>query len=268
MVEREKKPVAAAKQKSKPDSKSAAKVAVKASATRGRSSVARKAGVVSPSPALSAVQPPADAVEHLRASDAKLRRFIDRVGPCLLLPTRKAKTPYEALGHAIVFQQLSGKAAGTIFSRVAALFPKGRLDPEFLLSLPDEKLRGAGLSRGKLASLRDLSEHAKAGRIPTWRQMLAKDDDEWLIEHLTQVRGIGRWTVEMMLIFQLGRPDVLPLTDLGVRKGAARLDGKSELPDAATLTARAEKWRPYRSVASWYLWRIAELPTSKQARSG
>jgi methylated-DNA-[protein]-cysteine S-methyltransferase len=199
------------------------------------------------------------AVGHLRSADARLARVIDEVGTCRLR-TRPAHSTFLALAESIVYQQLTGKAAATIFARVCALFPNAHAGfaPEQLLRVSDARLAGAGLSRGKLLSLRDLAQRAAIGQIPTLDQ-LAQMDEEAIVAQLTQVRGIGRWTVEMLLIFRLGRPDVLPLDDLGVRKGLGVMLGRREPPDRDALAKRGERWRPYRSVASWYLWRAGEL---------
>ncbi|MBI2962905.1 MAG: methylated-DNA--[protein]-cysteine S-methyltransferase [Deltaproteobacteria bacterium] len=199
------------------------------------------------------------AIAHLRASDAALARLIDAVGPFGL---RLKRTPglFAALAEAIVYQQLSGKAAATIFARVCALFPRryGGPTAEQILRAPDEKLRAAGLSRSKLLSLRDLARKAKAGEIPALAET-RRMTDEAIVERLTEVRGIGRWTAEMLLIFRLGRPDVLPADDYGVRKGFAVAFRKRALPTRDELERRGERWRPYRTVASWYLWRAVEV---------
>ena len=201
---------------------------------------------------------PDAAVAHLRAVDATLARLIDSVGPLALAQTTTASL-FGALAEAIVHQQLSGRAAQTIHARVCALFPRGQHGPsaEQILRCSDAKLRGAGLSRAKLAALRDLARHAKDGEIPTLAE--ARElDDEALVERLTRVRGIGRWTVEMLLIFRLGRPDVLPVDDFGVRKGYALAYRKRALPAPKELSKLGERWAPYRSAAAWYLWRAAD----------
>jgi methylated-DNA-[protein]-cysteine S-methyltransferase len=195
---------------------------------------------------------PAAAVEHLRAADPRLRALIDRVGPCRLRPARR-QTLFDALAAAIVSQQLTGRAAATIFARLCALWPGG-LEAQVVHDAPDERLRGAGLSGAKQRALRDLARRTLAGELPSMRQLARMDDDE-IVERLIVVRGIGRWTVEMLLIFRLGRPDVLPLDDYGVRKGFAKTFGRADLPSRAALERRGARWRPYRSVASWYLWR-------------
>lgn len=203
------------------------------------------------------------AVQHLRASDSALARLIDAVGPFRM---RLDKTPsiFVALAEAIVYQQLTGKAAATIFARVRALFPRAHEGPtpEQILRASDDKLRGAGLSRSKLLSLRDLARRTADGELPTLAEV-HRMEDEAIIERLTQVRGIGRWTVEMLLIFRLGRPDVLPADDYGIRKGFAIAFKKRELPSRQDLEKRGARWKPYRTVASWYLWRALELKNKK-----
>ena len=187
-----------------------------------------------------------------------LGRAIEALGP-LALELKRTTSLFGALAEAIVYQQLSGRAAATIHARVCALFPRPHEGPtaEKILRTSDAKLRGAGLSRAKLLALRDLARRAKAGEIPTLAEAAELSDDE-LVERLTQVRGIGRWTVEMLLIFRLGRPDVLPADDYGIRKGYAKVFRKRALPSPKQLAQRAEPWRPYRTAASWYLWRALE----------
>jgi 3-methyladenine DNA glycosylase/8-oxoguanine DNA glycosylase len=199
----------------------------------------------------------AEACAHLVAADPILADVIRRTGACVLRPPG-GHSLFDALLRSIVYQQLSGKAAGTILSRVVALYaPAPTPDPAALLATDDAVLRSAGLSRNKTAAIKDLARHTLDGTVPTLAGARALSDEE-LVDRLTVVRGIGRWTVEMLLIFRLGRPDVLPVDDLGVRKGFQRAYGMRRLPAAVTLTRRAERWRPYRSVASWYLWREAE----------
>jgi 3-methyladenine DNA glycosylase/8-oxoguanine DNA glycosylase len=202
---------------------------------------------------------PCVAVEHLRDADAALARVMDAVGP-FRLELKNTPNIFGALAEAIVYQQLTGKAAATIYGRVCALFPRPRQGPtaEKLLGVSDEELRAAGLSRAKLLSLRDLARKTVDGGIPTLAEV-RRMEDAAIIERLTQVRGIGRWTVEMLLIFRLGRPDVLPADDYGVRKGFMITFKKRELPVRKELDERGERWRPYRTVASWYLWRAVEL---------
>ncbi|MEZ4332118.1 MAG: DNA-3-methyladenine glycosylase 2 family protein [Myxococcota bacterium] len=203
------------------------------------------------------------ALAALRAADPTLRRTIEAIGAFgLAREQRAAKSVYAALAEAIVSQQLSGRAAATIYGRVCALCPGGRGGrggprPEQILAASDAALRGAGLSGAKALALRDLAERSLAGGIPTLTQARRLSDDE-LIERLTAVRGIGRWTVEMFLIFRLGRPDVLPVDDYGVRKGFALAYGRDALPKPRALAAFGERWAPWRTVASWYLWRVAD----------
>jgi DNA-3-methyladenine glycosylase II len=197
------------------------------------------------------------AVQLICAADKKLARWVARCGPYALEPS-KLSSPFATLVRSIVYQQLHGKAAATILGRVVALFPGKFPTPQQLLDAPEEALRGAGLSRNKLLAVRDLAAKTIDGTVPTLARLRRMSDDE-IVERLTAVRGIGRWTVEMMLMFRLGRPDVLPATDYGVRKGFARVYG-GEMPAPRDLLTYGERWRPYRSVASWYFWRISELP--------
>jgi methylated-DNA-[protein]-cysteine S-methyltransferase len=203
----------------------------------------------------------AEALRHLGAADPVLGRHIARVG-AFSLRLKETPDPFLALAEAIVYQQLSGKAAATIFGRLTALYAKGRLEPRAVLGTKDRALRGVGLSRAKVASLRDLATRSTEGQVPTLAA-LATMDDEAIVEALTEVRGIGRWTAEMLLIFRLGRPDVLPLADFGIRKAFAKLfpsrRGRHDgLASPAEVARRGERWRPYRSVASWYLWRALD----------
>ena len=198
------------------------------------------------------------ALAHLRRRDRALKRIIEIVGTHKPARLGSAQTPFATLLRSIVYQQLSGTAAGSIHRRLLGLFPNGRPSARGLLALDDAELRAAGLSRSKVLSVRDLAEKAAARRLPS-RRALDAMDDEAIIERLIEIRGVGRWTVEMLLIFTLGRPDVLPVTDLGVRRGFMVCQGNGELPEPAELLAHGEIWRPYRSVASWYLWRASEL---------
>ena len=202
---------------------------------------------------------PDTAVAHLRAADPALARLIETVGP-FTMQLDRTPSVFLALAEAIVYQQLTGKAAATIFARVRALFPRAHQGPtpEQILRVSDERLRGAGLSRQKLLSLRDLARRAADGSLPTLAEVHALDDDA-IVERLTDVRGIGRWTVEMLLIFRLGRPDVLPVDDYGVRKGFAAAFRKRRAPDPKALRKYGARWKPYRTVASWYLWRAADM---------
>ena len=187
-----------------------------------------------------------------------MKRIISVVGRDKPARLGSAQTPFATLLRSIVYQQLSGKAAGSIHRRLLDLFPGRRPSARALLALDDTELRAAGLSRSKVLSVRDLATKAAARKIPS-RRALDAMDDEAIIERLIEIRGIGRWTVEMLLIFTLDRPDVLPVTDLGIRRGFMVCRGAGELPEPAELLAHGEIWRPYRSVASWYLWRASEL---------
>ena len=185
-----------------------------------------------------------------------LRRLIKRHGPCALAPAWK-RPPFEALVRAIIYQQLHGKAAATILQRLIDLFPEvGFPTPRHLLDARDEALRGVGLSRQKTGYLRDLAARTEDGLVPLRRTGLARVSDEAIIARLTEVKGIGRWTVEMLLIFTLGRLDVLPVDDYGVRKGYSRAAGREV--SAADLREIGAAWAPWRSVAAWYLWRESE----------
>jgi 3-methyladenine DNA glycosylase/8-oxoguanine DNA glycosylase len=201
---------------------------------------------------------PQVAIERLSAADKKLARLMARVGP-FTMPTREAMSPFEMLLHAIVYQQISTKAAASIHARLTALFPGGKPGPRRMQALSDEALRAAGMSRPKQRAARDLADKALDGTVPSRRQLERMDDDA-IIARLVQIRGIGRWSAEMMLIFQLGRPDILPVTDLGVRKGFQLSHGAAELPEPNKLLRYGERWRPYRSVAAWYLWQANYLP--------
>ncbi len=189
-----------------------------------------------------------------------LARLTKLVGP-FALEVSQTRSVFAVLSEAIVYQQLNGRAAETIHGRVlAACGVDGGdgLTADHILQASDEALRGAGLSRAKLASLRDLADHDRAGTLPTVTDVDTMDDDE-IVDHLTAVRGIGRWTVHMFLIFRLGRPDVLPIDDYAVRR-AFGLVYEREMPTPKELAAHGERWAPYRTVASWYLWRALELP--------
>lgn len=200
---------------------------------------------------------PRAAIRHLRRTDAALARLIRRVGG-FNLQSRAHMTPFQVLLRAIVYQQLSGLAAASIERRLKGLFPGRRPNAKRLLALDDELLRDCGLSRSKVASAKDLAEKTVTGVVPN-RRALSQMDDEAIVEQLTAIRGIGRWTAEMLLIFHLGRPDVLPVADLGVRKGFMLHRGDAAMPEPKALVEHGECWRPYRSVASWYLWRACEL---------
>jgi len=219
------------------------------------------------------------AVEHLSRVDRKMGKIIAKAGPCGLQP-ETTQSLFESLMEAIVYQQLHGKAAATIMGRVKALFPEnttqvttrhgaqaGFPSPEQVLAATPELLRSAGLSQNKMLAIRDLAAKAQDGTVPTVRDAHKISDDE-LVERLTAIRGIGRWTVEMLLLFRLGRPDVLAVDDYGVRKGFAKMHRMEELPKPKELLAYGEKWRPHRSVACWYMWRAAEMKELPEPGAG
>jgi len=186
-----------------------------------------------------------------------LGRVIREVGPCGL-QIAAAESPYQALFRSIVYQQLNGTAAAAIHARACKLFGSRRCpSPRQVSGASLELLRSAGLSRNKSEALRDLARRALAGEIPTRARAERLSDDE-IVELLTEVRGVGRWTVEMFLIFSLGRPDVLPVDDYGVKKGFASAYGRRVLPKPKELASHGERWRPFRTVAAWYLWRANE----------
>lgn len=194
------------------------------------------------------------AIDHLTKADKVLARLIEKVGPCGWKPARR-RSPFEALVQSVAHQQLNGTAAGTILGRVKALYPGRRFPaPEDLLDTPDERLRAAGLSRAKIAAIKDIAAKTLSGVVPASRA-IARMEDAAILSQLTTIRGVGPWTVEMLLIFTLGRMDILPATDYGVRKGFALTYKRKDLPTPAELLKHGEKWRPYRSIAAWYLWR-------------
>lgn len=197
---------------------------------------------------------PAAAIAHLRRADPVLAGVIRRVGP-FALELLPARTLFEALLRSIVYQQLHGRAAATIHGRVlAVLQTRGGATPAALTAATETELRGAGLSRAKLAALRDLAAQCADGAVPALRPATRMADDE-LVARLTQVRGIGPWTVHMLLIFNLGRPDVMPTGDFAIRLAFGRLYRKRGTPPPAAILRHARRWQPFRSVASWYLWR-------------
>jgi DNA-3-methyladenine glycosylase II len=207
----------------------------------------------------------AEALAHLRTSDAKLGALIDRAG-AFTLRLDSLQSPFESLLESILYQQLHGKAAATIHRRVREYYG-GDPAPQLLLDTPDEVLRAAGVSGNKVRALKDLAAHTLDGTVPT-HAAIKKMSDAEIVERLTEVRGIGPWTVEMLLIFRMGRPDVLPVTDYGVRKGFAltfqrvpktRPLAAEDLPKPEVLLKRGKRWAPFRSVASWYLWRACDL---------
>jgi 3-methyladenine DNA glycosylase/8-oxoguanine DNA glycosylase len=199
---------------------------------------------------------------YLAATDRRFAELIARSVPYKIMPGKSVR-PFDALAESIAYQQLNGKAAATIWGRVRKLFPGKHLDPKLVVKMSDKKLRGAGLSRSKVAALKDLAAKTLDGTVPSAR-MLAKMNDEEIVERLVAVRGIGRWTAEMLLLFDLGRPDVWPVDDYGVRKGFAKTFGRRKLPTPKQLQKLGEKWRPYRSVAAWYFWRALDAPEKKE----
>jgi DNA-3-methyladenine glycosylase II len=218
-----------------------------------------------------------EAVAHLRACDPKLAALIDRAGPFTLQLDRSA-SPFESLLESILYQQLHGKAAAAIHSRLREFFG-GDPTPQQLIATPDEPLRAAGVSGNKIKAMRDLAARTIDGTVPS-HAAINKMPDADIVERLTEVRGIGPWTVEMLLIFRLGRPDVLPVTDYGVRKGYAltfqrvpksRAIEAADLPEPDVVFRRGQRWKPFRSVASWYMWRACHLykstpPAGRSAR--
>ena len=219
-----------------------------------------------------------EAVAHLRSRDAKLAVLIDRAGPFTMRLDGSA-SPFESLLESILYQQLHGKAAATIHARVRAYFG-GDPTPQQFVATPDEPLRAAGVSGNKIKAMRDLAAKTLDGTVPS-HAAINKMSDADIVERLTEVRGIGPWTVEMLLIFRLGRPDILPVTDYGVRKGFAltfmrvpksRPIEADDLPAPDVVFKRGQRWAPFRSVASWYLWRACDLakdtpPAGRSART-
>jgi DNA-3-methyladenine glycosylase II len=207
------------------------------------------------------------ALQQLAVADARLGVLIERIGP-FKLRVKSTHSPFEALLEAILYQQLHANAARAILGRLLSLFGDLHPQPEQLLAVPDEMLRAAGLSQGKLLSLRDLAAKTLDGTVPPLATIRRLSDAE-IVERLSRVRGIGTWTAEMLLMFRLGRPDVFPGTDYGIRKGYLVTFGKVKagkpisidmLPKPEQMERRAARWKPWRSVASWSLWRAAELP--------
>jgi DNA-3-methyladenine glycosylase II len=199
----------------------------------------------------------AEAVRHLSERDEQLKALIEELLP-FKIEYEETESPYEILRESRGYQSLSGYAAGTIFGRIKGLGSDGRApNPEQMRKLPASKLRKAGLSSAKVAAMKDLARKTMEGIVPTLEEAQALSDQE-LVERLVSVRGIGAWTVEMFLIFRLGRPDVLPIHDLGVKKGWSVAYGKKHMPKPQELLKFGERWRPYRTVASWYMWRAFE----------
>ena len=202
------------------------------------------------------------AVQALAACDPRLAVAIGIIGPCTLGKGRGS--PYEALLSAIAHQQLHGNAASAILLRLRALYPGARYPtPDELLATPDEALRGAGLSRAKLAAMQDVARRTLDGTVPD-RRAIQRLPNEAIIERITTVRGVGRWTAEMLLMFTLNRPDVLPVDDFGIREGFRLLYGKRVQPKPRWLAAYGERWAPHRTTASWYLWRYADYERARR----
>jgi DNA-3-methyladenine glycosylase II len=204
---------------------------------------------------------PDAAVRYLSSVDMTLGRLIKRAGP-FNMQLRRMHNPFEALARNIIYQQLHGNAAAAIHQRVLALFGKKKLQPQDILDASEDSLRSAGLSGAKLAALKDLAAKTLDGTVPTLAKLRRLSDEE-IIAHLTEVRGIGRWTVEMLLMSRLGRPDVLPVGDFAVRKGFQLTYDLAEMPKPKALAEYGERWRPFRSVASWYMWQAVGLHRQK-----
>lgn len=200
--------------------------------------------------------------KHLSSRDPVLRRLIREHGKCDLVP-EKRRPPFQSLVMAVAHQQLNGTAANTILTRFKKLFPGRKFPrPEDLAKVSDEQIRAAGFSFAKIKAIRDIAEKALSGVIPTSREIVKLSDDE-IVARLTEVRGVGRWTVEMLLIFQLGRHDVLPADDFGVRTGFRVAYKKREMPKPKELLAFGEKWKPHRTTAAWFLWCVADAAKKK-----
>jgi DNA-3-methyladenine glycosylase II len=198
-----------------------------------------------------------DPTGYLSKVDPVMRRLIVEIGPFTLKPTIR-RSPFESLVRAVAHQQLHDKAAESILKRFIRLFPGRKFPrPDDLLAMNVTSIRGAGFSHAKVSTLRDLAAKTLDGTVPTTRTIM-QCEDEAIVQRLTEVRGIGRWTVEMLLIFQLGRPDVLPINDFGVRNGFRIAYRRRSMPTPKHVSRYGERWRPYRTVASWYLWRAAD----------
>lgn len=209
----------------------------------------------------------AAAMAHLSRVDPVMARVIRTVGPCTLTPQRR-RAPFESLARAIAYQQVHGKAAESMLRRLCALFPGRRFPrPQDFATVDDAAIRGAGFSRAKVAAFRDLAAKTLDGTVPTARRIRTLDDDA-IVQRVVAVRGIGRWTVEMLLIFQLGRPDVLPVDDFGVRNGFRLAYKKRGMPTPTFVRQFGERWRPYRTVAAWYLWRATERLATRPRTQG
>jgi DNA-3-methyladenine glycosylase II len=208
----------------------------------------------------------AQAMKELSRVDRRLARVIARIG---IFPTKKQKPqqPFVSLLRAIVYQQITGKAAETILGRVKALGASDFPTPEEILLLEDSELRAAGLSRQKIAAAKDLAAKTIDGTVPPLNKLRRMSEEE-IHERLIQVRGIGQWSVQMFLMFQLGRPDVLPIHDYGIRKGFQHVYGHKDIPKPQFILEHGERWRPYRSIASWYLWRAVDEKRAVKGAAG
>ncbi len=208
---------------------------------------------------------PSETLQQLARRDPVMRRIIRTHGPCTLQPDTRCQ-PFQALARAIAQQQLNGAAAATILKRFTGLFPGRRFPrPQDLALVGDDVLRSVGFSGAKVAALRDLAAKSLDGTVPSSR-IIARLDDAEIITRLTAVRGVGPWTAQMLLIFQLGRPDVLPADDFGVRSGYRHAYGLAEMPKPAVLLEFGERWRPCRTTATWYLWRVADAARENSMR--
>jgi 3-methyladenine DNA glycosylase/8-oxoguanine DNA glycosylase len=255
----------------KPTPKATAKVTPKAApaaakepgrrSLRTKESIIKQSGTYNPSIGVNALSPSEckKIVETLATRDKKLAKIIERVGK-FTLAIDHMESPFGAIAESIVYQQLHGKAAATIYGRFKKLYDTERCPaPDLIVETPDTVLRSAGLSRSKINALKDLSAKAIAGEIPTVEETESMSDDE-IVEALVRVKGVGTWTAQMFLIFRLGRLNVMPSSDYGVRKGFSITYGKKELPPPAYIDSHAAKfWQPYSTVASWYMWRATEL---------
>ncbi len=205
----------------------------------------------------------AAALKHIASTDPVMRQIIREIGPCTLAPKTR-RPPFQSLVQAVAHQQLNGTAANTILTRFRKLFPGRRFPkPDDLKAVTDEQIRACGFSRAKILSIRDIAAKTLSGVVPHPRHIARLSDDE-IVERLTEVRGVGRWTVEMLLIFQLGRPDILPADDFGVRTGFRIAFKKRDLPTPKEILAHGERWRPHRTTAAWYLWRAVDGAPKKE----
>lgn len=205
------------------------------------------------------------ALVHLKQASPEMRALIEKAGDCLL-EVETGRTPFQSLVKAVAHQQLHGKAAGTILGRFQGLFGGRFPGPRALAGVTDEQLRGVGFSRAKVAAIRDLAAKTISGVVPGPKAIVEMSDDE-IIHRLVQVRGVGRWTVEMLLIFNLGRQDVWPVDDFGVRAGWQITFGQKAMPKPKELQAHGEMFRPHRSVAAWYFWRAVDLSRDRTVQS-